>query len=112
MAICTSNDIIATIPDPYKLNKYLDKFNVTEKSKGIFLSFVLDFYEMLADPNIKFTADISDELLKTFRQAAMAMLSETKNYELIKYYHCNPGSVYNVRKEVKTLIEKCDIYAV
>ncbi len=112
MAICTSNDIIATIPDPYKLTEYLERYNVTEKSKGIFLSFVLDFYEMLADQNLRAAADFSNGLLIAFRQAAAAMLSETKNYELIKYYHCNPSSVYDVRKEVKSLIENCDIYAV
>lgn len=111
MTFSKQNDLIATIPDPYKLEEYLDRFNVMNKSKGIFLSLVLDFYEMLADPSVNISADMSRGLLPIFRKAAAAMLAETTNRELIKYYQCRPNSVYAIRREVKKLIENCDIYA-
>ena len=112
MTIGTMNDVISTIPDPYKLEEHLKEYKVLNKSRGIFLSLVLDFYEMLADPNIGISADFSEGLLSVFREAALAMLDETKNRELVKYYHCHPNSTSLVRKEVKMLIENCDIYAI
>lgn len=112
MTVSKLNNLVTTIPDPYKLEGYLDQFNVMKQSKGIFLSFVLDFYEMLADPNLCLNAYLSQELLPVFRKAASAMLAETTNHELIKYYQCNPNSVYTIRREVKNLIENCDIYAI
>ena len=112
MTITNANDIISTIPDPYKLESHLKKYNVSNTSKGIFFSLVLDFYEMLADPNIKISADFSQGLLTVFRQAAKAMLSATTNYDMMLFYGCHPKSVHRVRREVNKLIESCDIYAI
>lgn len=111
MTITNANDVISTIPDPYKLEAHLKTYNVLTASRGIFLSLVLEFYEMLADPNIKISADFSHGILPVFRQAAKAMFSATTNRDMIKFYNCRPNSVYIVRKEVNRLIENCDIYA-
>ena len=112
MKIQTTGDLIATLPDPHKLEEHLRSYNVLNASRGIFLSLVLDFYDIFANPAVKIKADFSGGLLSVFRQTALAMLDETKNRELVKFYNCHPNSVYVVRKQVRELIENCDIYSI
>lgn len=112
MNVDTLTKIIATIPDPRRLCMKLDRYDVMEISKSIFLSLIMEFYDVLVTAEKNVSAEYPCGMIFAFRVTAAAILNKITDHELYKLYHCRPEHIFRVRKEIGYLIQNCDIYSI